>query len=111
MRRSSHHAAQRGVTTGAYMTQLDLLTARECADYRRCSLRTLDRERELGDGCPYVRIGRRIYYRRGDVDQFIAAHVCGDRARPVVATELPPRRRDRPCKTVAEHPLPLRKTA
>jgi hypothetical protein len=30
------------------MTQTDLLTARECADYRRCSLRTLDRERERG---------------------------------------------------------------
>jgi hypothetical protein len=61
----------------AQMTQTDLLTARECADYRRCSLRTLDRERELGTGCPYVRVGSRIYYRRGDVDQFIAAHVCG----------------------------------
>ena len=59
------------------MTQTDLLTVRECADYRRCSIRTLDRERELGDGCPYVRIGSRIYYRRGDIDRFIAAHVRG----------------------------------
>jgi Helix-turn-helix domain len=71
------HAAQRGVTIGAHMTQTELLTAKECADYRRCSLRTLDRERELGNGCPYVRIGGRIYYRRRDVDQFIAAHLCG----------------------------------
>jgi hypothetical protein len=85
---SSHHAAQCGVTMRAQMTQTDLLTARECADYRRCSLRTLDRERELGNGCPYVRIGGRIYYRRGDVDQFIADHVC--------ATESAPRRRGRP---------------
>jgi hypothetical protein len=60
---------------GAHMTQTDLLTARECADYRRCSIRTLDRERETGLGCPYVRIGRRIFYRRGDVEQFIAKHI------------------------------------
>jgi hypothetical protein len=58
-------------------TQTDLLTAKECADYRRCHVRTLERERELGNGCPYVRIGGRIYYRRSDIDQFIAAHVCG----------------------------------
>jgi len=83
------------------MTQTDLFTARECADYRRCSLRTLDRERELGNGCLYVRIGGRIYYRRGDVDQFIANHVCGgDRERPV-ATESPSRR-GRPRKTSVE---------
>ena len=88
------------------MTTTDLLTARECADYRRCSLRTLDRERERGDGCSYVRIGGRIYYRRGDVDQFIAAHVCGDRARPVVATELPPRRRGRPRKVPGNEARP-----
>lgn len=25
---------------------------------------------------PYFRIGRSIYYRSGDIDAFIAAHVC-----------------------------------
>jgi hypothetical protein len=75
MRSSSQKAAQCGVTMREQMTQTDLLTARECADYRRCSLRTLDRERELGSGCPYVRIGRRILYRRSDVERFIANHV------------------------------------
>ena len=30
---------------------IDLWTPRECAAYRRCSLRTLDRERERGYGC------------------------------------------------------------
>jgi hypothetical protein len=71
------------------MTQTDLLTARECADYRRTSLRTLDRERERGDGCPYVRIGARIYYRRADVDRFIAAHVCSrDHASPTITARL-----------------------
>lgn len=55
----------------------DLMTTRECADFRRCSTRTLDREREDGRGPPYVRIGARIYYRREDVNHFIAAHLCG----------------------------------
>jgi predicted DNA-binding transcriptional regulator AlpA len=66
----------------SHMANSDLLTVRECADYRRCSLRTLDRERADGSGPPYVRIGSRIYYRRADVDAFIARHLCGgdDRA-------------------------------
>jgi len=53
----------------------ELLTPRECADCRRCSLRTLDRERAELRGPPYVQIGPRIFYRRKDVDLFIAAHL------------------------------------
>ena len=53
----------------------ELLTPRECADYRRCSIRKLDRERADGRGCPYVRIDGRVFYRRGDVDQFIKSHL------------------------------------
>src|SRR5258708_2055620 len=52
-----------------------LLTPKEYADIRRCSIRTTERERERCDGCPYVQMGRRIYYRREDVEQFISAHV------------------------------------
>jgi hypothetical protein len=59
--------------------QSDLLTAKECAEYRRCHVRTLENERERGDGCPFIRIGRRIYYRRADVDKFIADHLCYER--------------------------------
>jgi excisionase family DNA binding protein len=54
-----------------------LLTASETAQYLRCSLRTLDRERANGRGIPYVRIGGRIRYRRADVEAFVAAHVRG----------------------------------
>ncbi len=49
----------------------------ETAQYLRCSLRTLDRERAEGRGIPYVRIGGRIRYRRADVEAFVAAHVRG----------------------------------
>lgn len=54
-----------------------LLTAAETARILRCSLRTLDRERADGRGCPFVRIGGRIRYRRADVEAFVAAHVRG----------------------------------
>ena len=54
-----------------------LLTATETARLLRCSLRTLDRERSDGCGCPFVRIGARIRYRRADVEDFIAAHLRG----------------------------------
>jgi hypothetical protein len=59
------------------MTTTELLTPRECAAYRRCSGRKLDRERADGRGPAYVRIDGRIFYRRADLDCFIAAHVRG----------------------------------
>ena len=52
-----------------------LLTPKECAVYRRCSVRKLDRERAEGRGCPYVRIDDRIFYRLADVDRFIEANL------------------------------------
>ena len=52
-----------------------LLTPKECAAYRRCSVRKLDRERAERRGCPYVRIDGRIFYRRADVDRFIESHL------------------------------------
>ncbi len=55
----------------------ELLTPKECAAYRRCSVRKLDRERAEDRGCPYVRVDARIFYRRQDVDRFIASHVRG----------------------------------
>jgi excisionase family DNA binding protein len=55
----------------------NLLTAAEAAKYLRCSLRTLDRERAAGRGCPFVRMGRRIRYRREDIEAFVAAHLRG----------------------------------
>jgi hypothetical protein len=60
------------------VAESELLTPKECALYRRCSVRKLDRERAERRGCPYVRIDGRIFYRRSDVDSFIGAHVCGD---------------------------------
>jgi hypothetical protein len=62
------------------MSDHDLLTPAEYARLRRCSLRTLDRERANHTGCPYVRLGGRLFYRRNDIDQFIETHI----SRPTV---------------------------
>jgi hypothetical protein len=79
------------------MVETGLFTTKECAAYRRCSVRKLDRERADGRGCPYVRIDGRIFYRHVDVDRFIAAHVRGgDLGDAGAATEPPPRRRSLP---------------
>ena len=59
------------------MAETELLTPRECAEYRRCSLRKLDRERAEGRGPSYVHDNGRIFYRRGDVDAFLAARLRG----------------------------------
>jgi hypothetical protein len=84
------------------MFESELLTPKECSQYRRCSLRKLDRERAERRGCPYVRIDGRIFYRRSDVDRFISTHLCGDEAFGVDAgTEPARRRRGRPRKTTA----------
>ena len=53
------------------MSDIKLLTTAEYARLRRCSLRTLDRERATGSGCPYVRLGGRIFYRRSDIERYI----------------------------------------
>jgi hypothetical protein len=88
------------------MTGTELLTPKETAKRRRCSVRKLDRERAEGRGPQYVRIDDRVFYRSADIEEFIAAHVCGGKhASAAVATDTPlspsvapPRRRGRPRK-------------
>jgi hypothetical protein len=56
--------------------QLDkLLTEIEAALLRGQSVRTLQAERLHGGGCPFVKLGRSVRYRRSDVLQFIEARV------------------------------------
>ena len=65
-----------------------LLTAPEAARLLRCSVRTLDRERADGRGCPFVRINGRIRYRRVDIESFIVANLRSRRgeAEPLTKT-------------------------
>jgi hypothetical protein len=53
-----------------------LWTEKEYADLRRCSMRTLQRERADGTGCAYVLLGdRQVRYREEDIAEFIEARV------------------------------------
>lgn len=52
----------------------ELLTGQEYARLRRCSVRTVERERKTGEGCRYIKMGRAVRYRRRDVHDFIERH-------------------------------------
>jgi hypothetical protein len=54
----------------------------EYAGIRQCSIKTPERERAAGTGCPYVQIGRRIYYREEDIEAFLAARVRNSTSQP-----------------------------
>jgi len=51
---------------------MDLLTQPETAGETRLSERTLERHRLAGTGPKFVRLGRRVFYRRRDVEDWIA---------------------------------------
>lgn len=52
-----------------------LLTAEDAARYLKVAVRTLANHRGLGRGPRYVRVGRRPFYRRADLDAWIESHV------------------------------------
>jgi hypothetical protein len=59
-----------------------LLSQREYAEIRRCSERTIERERASGTGCRYVKIGRGVRYRRADIIAFIERHTRQSTSEP-----------------------------
>ncbi len=53
------------------------LTQQEAAAYLRLSPRTLERHRVAGTGSVYVKLGRRVLYRRSDLDDWAASRTFG----------------------------------
>ena len=53
----------------------DLYLPKEAAGYLHTPVTTLQWWRHLSRGPKYVKIGRRIFYRKADLDAFIAAAV------------------------------------
>jgi excisionase family DNA binding protein len=49
------------------------LTQKEVAAYLRLSERTLERHRVAGTGPAFVKLGRRVVYRRSDVERWAEA--------------------------------------
>lgn len=52
----------------------ELMTPEELAAYLHASPGSLANDRYLGVGIPFVRVGRRIRYRRSDVIAFLEAN-------------------------------------
>ena len=66
-RRASTHA-----NWGVLVTKRnDLLTTAEAAAYVGLSPRTLERYRVTGEGPTYLKVGRRVLYRRTDLDKWL----------------------------------------
>jgi hypothetical protein len=57
------------------MADDDLINEIEAAQMRCQSVRTLQMERLRGTGCSYVKLGRSVRYRRGDVLSYIKARI------------------------------------
>ena len=56
------------------MTHQDLIPESEYAsDIRGVSLRTIQRERAMRVGPPFIKLGRNVYYRRAAIDDWLLA--------------------------------------
>jgi hypothetical protein len=55
-----------------------LLSEKEVEKFFGLNYRTLQRERTNGVGIPYHKIGRRVFYRISDIEEFLAANKVGE---------------------------------
>ena len=55
-----------------------LLTEQEVEDDYGINKRTLQRERVHETGIPFVKLGRRVRYKRSTIDQYIQNNTVGD---------------------------------
>jgi len=53
----------------------EYLTVSEAADLLRCSHATLARQRAAGTGVPFAKFGRRVLYRRSDIETYLAGQL------------------------------------
>lgn len=51
--------------------QADLLTTAEAACYLRVSFRLLEQRRSKREGPPFIKQGKRVFYKRSDLDAYL----------------------------------------
>jgi hypothetical protein len=79
-RRNGRDGAERSVMISTGAPGIDLtalpaiMTAEELARAIRSSVGALAQDRFRRQGCPYIRLGRRIRYVRADVARYLAAN-------------------------------------
>ena len=49
----------------------ELLNTTEAAEVLRLGMATLHRWRKAGKGPPYIEMGRKVYYRRADLERWV----------------------------------------
>jgi predicted DNA-binding transcriptional regulator AlpA len=57
------------------MSNSELLTEKEVEPLLRLKLKTIQQMRQLRRGPRFVKLGRRVFYRRQDIDEYIASNV------------------------------------
>jgi excisionase family DNA binding protein len=65
------------------------LDTRQAADLLGCSRKGLEATRARGEGPPYVRIGRRVRYRREDLERYAAPRSEPTQAGPGIVKARP----------------------
>jgi predicted DNA-binding transcriptional regulator AlpA len=73
MTNSSRHAPEPAVPDPTTGPQSELLTLPEAAEHLRAPVATLRYWRHLGSGPRSFRLGRRVLYRRGDLQAWVDA--------------------------------------
>ncbi len=58
--------------------EFELLSEKEVAKIYKINVRTLQRERSMGTGMPYVKLVKRVRYKRSDIEKYIKHHTVGD---------------------------------
>ena len=71
----------------------DLMTTEEAALYVRLSPRTLERYRVTGEGPQFLKVGRLVFYRRCDLDDWLEKTVRRSTSDPGPETEQETKKR------------------
>lgn len=58
--------------------EFELLSEKEVENIYKINARTLQRERTVGTGIPYVKLGKRVRYKKGDVEKYIIKNTIGN---------------------------------
>ena len=54
-----------------------LLTEKEVQEYYKINVNTLQRNRSMGLGLPYVKLGRLVRYKVSDIEKYLDANTVG----------------------------------
>jgi hypothetical protein len=76
----------------------DLIDEREYARIRNCSVGTIRRERALGTGCPYIKIGAQVRYRPSSIREFLERST----RRAIAGVSVAERTEEAPAATAAD---------